>query len=79
MKHIENRVSPDWLNLQVIRDFAMVGGRKVVAFDELSSEIEESEQLLLVSGVGDGAARRRSKEGKGGVVKRVEDCGRERR
>lgn len=69
----------DWLNLQGIRDFETVGGRKEETFDELSSEIEESEKLLLVSGIGGGAARRRCKEGKGGVVKRVEDCGRERR
>lgn len=69
----------DWLNLQVIGDFETMGGRKVVAFDELSSEVEERGKLLVVSGVGDGAARRRCKEGEGGVVKRVEDCGRERR
>lgn len=73
--------SPDWLNLQAIRDFEKVGGRKVEAFDELSSEVEESVKLLmlLVSGIGDGGARRRWEGGEGGVVKRVEDCGRERR
>lgn len=56
-----------------------MGGRKVVAFDELSSEVEERGKLLVVSGVGDGAARRRCKEGEGGAVKRVDDSGRERR
>lgn len=69
----------DWLNLQVIGDFETMGGRKVVAFDELSSEVEERGKLLVVSGVGDGAARRRCKEGEGGAVKRVDDSGRERR